>query len=79
MDLEQTLAELHRYGFPMVFSRKEGWNVSIDMHVNATGAKFNVGSEYGHATPSAAASECLSRVEAILKGFREGANRLEVG
>ena len=78
MNLEQILAELYRYGFPRIHSNKNGWDAWVEMHVNATGAKFDVASEFGHATPSAAASECLSRVEAILKGFRDGTHRLEV-
>lgn len=78
MDLEQILAELYRYGLPRVHSSKNGWHVWIEMHVNATGAKFDVASEFGHKSPSEAANECLGRVEAILKGFRDGTNRLEV-
>jgi hypothetical protein len=79
MDLEKCLTDLYRYGFPRVHSSKDGWYVCVEMHVNATGAKFNVASEFGHQSPSSAASECLTRVDAILKGFRDGTNRLEVG
>jgi len=69
MELEEILIELHRFGFPNVFCNKDGWRVSVDVHVNATGAKFDVGSDFKHHSPSSAASECLQRVQIIMRGF----------
>lgn len=66
MVLEEILITLYRFGEPAVFSNKDGWSVNVDMHVNATGAKFSVRSEYKCATPTIAAEQCLSRVREML-------------
>lgn len=76
--LEKTLIDLSRYGNPRVSRLDSGWHASIDMHVNATGAKFEVRSEFGHKTPIDAANECADRVKAIMSGFKNEIGRLEV-
>ncbi|MDR3444725.1 hypothetical protein [Dyella sp.] len=78
MTLEQMLQAMERYGEPRVSRTGNGWVSSCDMHVNATGAKFEIRSEFGHATPGAAAAECLTRMRDILGGFGADVARLEV-
>jgi len=77
VELERTLLELYRFGKPVVFSAANGWRVSVDLNVNATGAKFEVTSDHGFATPTLAANQCLERVHQILSGIRDGLTALE--
>ena len=62
--LEHRLNEMARYGKVFLMLSDNGkWNCSINVHVNAVGAKFEVGSEYGtHESPSAAAADCHTRM-----------------
>lgn len=77
MSLESMLAAMQAYGAPRVGFYGGGWHAHLDMHVNATGAKFEVRSEFGHATPTSAASECLGRMRNILRGFGADVAKLE--
>jgi hypothetical protein len=70
VSLEEMLFEMDAYGKPYVHRASGGWRVSVDMHVNATGAKFEIGSDFDHATPSEAATVCLQRMRDVLGGLR---------
>ncbi|WEN13672.1 hypothetical protein PY254_10480 [Rhodanobacter sp. AS-Z3] len=74
-DLETTLIELNRYGSPKVVRMDRGWWARCNLFVQAKGAEVNVDSETTHATPSAAASECLERVEAVVHGISQLADQ----
>jgi len=66
--LEQCLEELCKYGEPMLYKTKSGWNLKIAVFVTGEGVKFEVGSEYGCNRPSDAAAQCYDRlIEAIKK------------
>lgn len=69
MELEETLDDLARFGKPTLIRADRGWWCYIAMHVNATGAKFDVQSESDHMNPLNAALECRSRMLTILGGF----------
>ncbi|WP_458068691.1 hypothetical protein [Rhodanobacter sp. BL-MT-08] len=68
-DLETVMLFLRKFGNPRLMSQTKGWMCAIDMHVNATGATFEIRSEFGHDTPKIAANECLDRVQAVLDGL----------
>lgn len=62
--LEHRLNEMARYGKVfLMLSDNNKWHCSINVYVNAVGAKFEVGSEHGkHTSPSSAAVECHTRM-----------------
>ena len=62
--LEHRLNEMARYGKVFLMLTDAGkWHCSINVNVNAVGAKFEVGSAHGkHESPSAAAAECHARM-----------------
>lgn len=64
--LEKLLIHMTRYGKPrlMMFN---GWLCNIEMNTNTTGTSFEVKSEFGMATPLAAAVQCNERIEAALR------------
>lgn len=63
--LEQNLAELSKFGKPSVNLINGGWYCRVEMHIadGVKGATFDVKSEFGHAQPSTAVVECLSRAK----------------
>jgi hypothetical protein len=62
--LEHRLNEMARYGKVHLMLHDSGmWSCSVDVTVNAVGAKFEVKADYGkHKSPSAAAAECHARI-----------------
>jgi hypothetical protein len=77
MGLERTLLALASYGKPFVMLGSSGWHCSVDMHVNATGAKFEVKSSHDKASPTEAANECFARMRDILQGFVATVKKLD--
>jgi len=78
MQLEEMLLAMQAFGRPSIGFYSRGWHASVDMHVNQTGAKFEVASYFGHATPTAAALECIERMCAILQKRGADITRLEL-
>lgn len=72
LPLEEILRELERHGEPRLSLSKSsmgvpGWHCYTNMDVAASGARFEIKSEFGHPDPSSAARECLQRVQDCLK------------
>ncbi len=65
--LEDLLLQLDKYGKPHVFRSDRGWHVSVEMSVMGAGIRFEVKSEFNHATPSIAAKVCVERVYLAIK------------
>jgi hypothetical protein len=59
---EDKLIWLCKFGQPRVSNTGNGWYASIEMHVSAQGAKFEIRSEFGCATPSVAADMLIQRM-----------------
>jgi len=72
-DLEQMLLELTQVGQPKLSLLDKGWHAWIKMNINAinaTGATFEIRSEFDHTTPAAAVAELRERVQASLKTLK---------
>lgn len=66
-DLQALLTIASAHGRPSLFMLKHGWHMVIDMHVAALGATFEIRSDFGCATPVAAAEQALTRMRQALK------------
>lgn len=75
--LESILLEMQPFGRPRVGLYTGGWVSQIDMTVNATGAKFEIQSDFGFKSPTAAAAQCLERMRAVLHGVSSPLGKLE--
>lgn len=60
--LEAILDALTKYGKPHVSLLDTGWHARISMNTTVRGAQFEVVSDYGHITPTAATAQCHQRV-----------------
>ena len=68
--LEDVLLDLAKWGRPRVsMPSGTGWYSCIDVQITPTGAKFEVASEFGMATPLAAALQCRERLMASVKAI----------
>ena len=70
--LEDVLLELAKWGNPRVSmpsTSSKGWYSCIDVNITPTGAKFEVASDFGMATPLAAALQCRERLMASVKAI----------
>lgn len=68
--LEDVLMDLAKWGNPRVsMPSGKGWYSSIEVNITPTGAKFEVASEFGMATPLAAALQCRERLMASVKAI----------
>lgn len=65
--LAVVMIELAKHGKPWVFLATKGWASHCDMKTNAVGSSFTIRATSGHATPLAAATQCLERVQAAMK------------
>ncbi|MEO7065360.1 MAG: hypothetical protein ABI114_00465 [Rhodanobacter sp.] len=74
--LESMLLEMAHYGKPRL-GLLSGWHACIDMTVNATGAKFEIRSEFNHPTPTAATAECLQRMRDVMRGVASNVAQLD--
>lgn len=68
-DLQDVLYRLETYGKPRLSRMEGGWSVTVDMNTEPKGASFTVRSEFDHATPMEAATECLARIRSMLDGL----------
>jgi hypothetical protein len=65
--LEELLDELGRYArLRLRMADNDTWSCHADLRIVTAGGTFEVRSEFGHRTPTAAASECLERVKAVV-------------
>lgn len=65
--LDHVLQDLARFGAPRIsMPNGTGWYCSVDVNVNATGAKFEVASDFRKENPMAAALECQQRLRSAL-------------
>jgi hypothetical protein len=71
--LEELLNELKCYGKPRVgiYSDNGTWHCTIEMNTNTVGADFKCASEFGIATPTDAAKQCLERVLRAVEQYRK--------
>ena len=67
LNVEQALIGLMRYGQPRLGVYGEGWHAHIEMNTQVTGGKFEIRSDFKHASPSAAIRQLLDRVEAAVR------------
>lgn len=70
-NLGEVLTELSRYSMPSLREFDNGWWCSAELRVQVKGGEFKVSSEYRHATPLSAATECLHRVQDMLKDIHK--------
>lgn len=71
-DLEGKLVWLTRFGKPRVCCNGKGFSAHIEMHVAQQGATFDIRSEFGMNTPTAAIDMLISRtLESLAKLGRE--------
>lgn len=63
---EERLVWLCQFGKPRVSMLDTGWHASIQMNTNTTGTSFEVKSEFGNQTPSAAVSQLIERMLSAL-------------
>jgi hypothetical protein len=69
--LEELLMELKHYGKPRVSFLGEGWHSNVEMNTNTVGADFKCASDFGMATPTEAAKQCLERVLKAVEQYRK--------
>jgi hypothetical protein len=69
--LEELLMELVQYGKPRVSMIGEGWHSNVEMNTNTVGADFKCASDFGMATPTDAAKQCLERVLKAVEQYRK--------
>lgn len=67
--LESILSELERYGLPNVSRQDSGWCARLKIHTALPGQDFDVWSEFGHATPLAAALQVRERLRNTLSSL----------
>lgn len=68
--LEDVLLELAKWGKPRVtMPSDKGWYSTVEVNITPIGAKFDVASEFGMATPLAAALQCRERLLAAVKAI----------
>lgn len=68
--LEDVLLELAKWGKPRVtMPSDKGWYSTVEVNITPIGAKFDVSSEFGMATPLAAALQCRERLLASVKAI----------
>lgn len=65
-DLQDVLLDLAKWGRPRVSMQQSGWYSCVDVQITPTGAKFEVASEFGMATPLDAAKQCRERLHAAV-------------
>lgn len=69
-NLESVLLDLAKWGKPRVsMVNSRGWFASVEVNITPTGAKFDVSSEFGMATPLAAVLQCRERLMASVKAI----------
>ena len=64
--LEELMVSMCQYGQPKLSMMDSGWHCWIKMHVQSAGASFEIKSEFGHKTPTAATKECADRIAETL-------------
>lgn len=68
--LEDVLLQLAKWGKPRVtMPSDKGWYSTVEVNITPIGAKFDVASEFGMATPLAAALQCRERLLAAVKSI----------
>jgi hypothetical protein len=68
--LEDVLMQLAKWGRPRVtMPNDKGWYSTVEVNITPIGAKFDVASEFGMATPLAAALQCRERLLAAVKSI----------
>lgn len=72
MTLEDLLAWLQQFGKPRLADFGGDWRCCIEMYVSSKGSKFEIASEFGHASPRAAAIECAQRVRQTMADLGRG-------
>lgn len=65
-DLEGKLVWLTKFGKPSVRRMDKGWYCGIEMHVASIGSRFDVKSDFDHASPAIAVDELIRRMLAAL-------------
>lgn len=65
--LDKFLQSLCKYGQPTIRRMNRGWFAKIQMNTNCEGAKFDIDSEFDHATPSEAVAVLAERIHKALK------------
>jgi hypothetical protein len=78
-DLESILTKLAQRGAPAIRMMDGEWYCYVEMYVNAAGAKFKVASSFKHPSALSAAMECAERIDAMLRGFPDGAKAITHG
>jgi len=68
--LEDVLMQLAKWGRPRVtMPNDKGWYSTVEVNITPIGAKFDVASEFGMATPLAAALQCRERLLAAVRSI----------
>lgn len=68
--LEDVLMDLAKWGHPRLsMPSGRGWYSTVEVIVTPVGAKFDVASEFGMATPLEAALQCRERLMAAVKAI----------
>lgn len=72
LSLEETMAELLKYGKPRVgvYSSDETWHCNVEMNTNTVGATFECKSDFKHPTATSAAKQCLERVLKAVEQYK---------
>ena len=72
LTLEETMAELLKYGRPRVgvYSSDQTWHCAVEMNTNTVGATFECKSDFKQPTPTHAAKQCLERVLKAVEQYR---------
>ena len=78
--LDEVLIDLSRFGEPRLsmssgFNGKSGWFCGIDVFITGEGIQFKITSEFYHAKPMGAASQCHER---LLLALNDIANKVKL-
>lgn len=57
------------FGRPTVYRASNGWQCGVEMRTSASGAKFEVNSEFNCDTPSAAIDQLIARIRNVLESM----------
>lgn len=67
---EGILMDLAKWGRPSLMQHRDGlWSCGVEVNVTPVGAKFDVRSDFNHASPREAAVVCRDRLHKALDAF----------
>jgi hypothetical protein len=69
-EVHAKLTELAKLGNPRLCQSDGGWHCTVAIDIKSAGTRFEVTSGFGHASPVAALSECVQRVQTIQQSLQ---------